>query len=291
MRSSFLYTLLGLAATSVAIPSGVEPGVELLPKLIPKTEKRQVSVIEGLQSREIGGGFIAVLPKDSSIPAEGDDGLDGRRHRFLRKDEIPVPESLQEPSSKRALYCRNSGRVNGAAASKAAVQLGPGYTCYRDSLGTRLCRAPGSNNDYTTTTHRTTTTTTKRTTTKTTTTTAAVAKPTTYKFPEDTSTDVGDTATTDAEVQQATDTTPFAFPTTMPTPAAASNTTSSSSRTSSTVDVPIGAANGAVADTFQEGYIFLLAPVLFALGHTLGGSYLIYVLRVIYQALTPIVAG
>lgn len=109
MRFTLLHILFGVAATTMAVPSGVEPGVDLLPKLIPKIEKRQVSVIEGLQSREIGGGFIAVLPQSNSIPADGDDGST-RRGRFLRKDEVIVPKSLQEPSAKRAVYyCRNSG--------------------------------------------------------------------------------------------------------------------------------------------------------------------------------------
>lgn len=107
--TTLLYTLFGLVAMSIAVPSGVEPGVELLPKLRPKTERRQVSVIEGLQPREIGGGFVAVLPDDNAIPADSDGGSNSRR-RFLRKDEVVVPESLQEPSSKRAVYyCRNSG--------------------------------------------------------------------------------------------------------------------------------------------------------------------------------------
>ncbi|KAG8915197.1 hypothetical protein FRC01_003752, partial [Tulasnella sp. 417] len=207
---------------AVNLPSRVELGVELLPKLIPKIKKRQASVIEGLQSREIGGGFIAVMPKDGSIPAEGDDGLDGRRRRFLRKDEVPVPESLQEPSSKRALSCSNSG--DGLCPGRQdCCPIGPGYTCYRDSVGTRLCSPPSSNND----------------------------------------------TTTIAGVQEATD---FAFSTTTPTPAAAStNTTGSASGTpSSSLDIPVVASNGAVAITFREGYVtFLMASVLFALGHAL----------------------
>ncbi|KAG9044200.1 hypothetical protein FS837_008638 [Tulasnella sp. UAMH 9824] len=310
-----IHILLELVAMSIAVPSSVEPGVELLPKLRPKTKRRQVAVIEGIWSRDIGGGFVAVLPEDNAIPAESDGGSNSRR-RFLRKDEIVVPQSLQEPSSKRAVYhCTYSGyglvesyyeldsifhyvveeiltvensqpwtfqveiaastekhaagRVNIGVARRDAAETQPGYTCYRDSVGTRLCRAPGSNNDHTTTTKRTTTTIT----------TAAldVAQPTTLKLPKGTTTtDVQDTATTDAQDTtatdaqvQATDTTSLTFPMTTPTPAPASNTTSSASRTSSTLDVPIVAADGAMAVSFREGCLFLMATLLLALGHAL----------------------
>lgn len=107
MRLTFLHILFGLAATSMVVPSGAEPAVDSSPKLIPRTEKPQVSVIDGLQSREIGGGFSPVLPPGNPIPADGDDSSKSRR-AFIRKDEIVVPESLQEPSSKRALLC-NAG--------------------------------------------------------------------------------------------------------------------------------------------------------------------------------------
>ncbi|KIO26002.1 hypothetical protein M407DRAFT_24665 [Tulasnella calospora MUT 4182] len=109
MRSTFIYILFGLAATSIAVPSGVEPAGELLPKLLLKAEKRQVSVIRGLQSREVGGGFIAVLPKDSSFPAKGHGGSSKRRRRLLRQEEVVVPDSLRDPGSKRFIYCEDSG--------------------------------------------------------------------------------------------------------------------------------------------------------------------------------------
>ncbi|KAG8923047.1 hypothetical protein FRC01_013286, partial [Tulasnella sp. 417] len=265
MRSTLLYTLFGLAATSMAVPSGVELGVELLPKLIPKTQKRKASVIEGLQSRKIGGGFIAVMSKDGSILAEGDDGQPGRRRRFLRKDEAGKIAVLSVACA--APTGDVAGVASGAAGSTAAAQtrshncvnvgvqqdccpigkscspiIGngcaksgyvpcdtdnfccrPGYTCYRDSVGTRLCSPPSTYND----------------------------------------------TTTIAGVQEATD---FAFSTTAPTPAtAAANTTGSASGTgapSSSLDIPVVASNGAVAITFREGYVtFLMALVLFALDH------------------------
>ncbi|KAG8955566.1 hypothetical protein FRC04_007557 [Tulasnella sp. 424] len=312
MRSTFLYTLLGFAVASIAVPSGIEPAGELQPKLLPKAEKRQVTAIDGLKSREIGGGFIAVLPKDSSDPVEGDDGSAKRRGRYLRKDEIVVPDSLQEPSSKRALYCKNSGYglcpsrtyccplgglccsgggcckkgqrcctfdgccpstyncviVNGkegccpigktcTTSGNGCVDAGyvpcnnynfcckPGYTCYRDSLGTNLCRAPGSNNNNDPTT-------TKRTTT-TTTTTPYVYQPTTFKIPDYTTT----TTTPPA----------FAFPTTTPGNLPA-NTTSSASRSASSVDIPLTAnANG--ASSSGVGYSILMTAVLFALCNVL----------------------
>ncbi|KAG9044201.1 hypothetical protein FS837_008639 [Tulasnella sp. UAMH 9824] len=273
----------------MAIPSGVEPGVDLLPKLIPKVEKRQVSVIEGVQSREIGGGFIAALPQSNSIPAKGGDGSNNRR-RFLRKDEVIVPKSLQEPSSKRApYYCEDSSYAhawwnhaveiaaatenaatgaNIAAAPGGAAQTRPGYTCYRDSLGQPQCRAPGSDDSYITTTRRTTirSSTTRSSTSTTPTETPESSEPEEVEIPDD-----DETPDNVANQDETIDTTEFTFPTTMPTP---SNSTSSSSKTSSTPssssapNIPIS-ANGAMAVTLQEGYIFILAPVLFALGHAL----------------------
>lgn len=107
MRSTFFYILFGLAATSMGVPSGVQLAGQLLPKLLPKTEKRQVSAVGGIRSREIGGGFIAVLPQGNSILADGDGGSTTKR-RFLRKDEVVVPDSLRGPSAKRAPSCADS---------------------------------------------------------------------------------------------------------------------------------------------------------------------------------------
>ncbi|KIO26003.1 hypothetical protein M407DRAFT_24667 [Tulasnella calospora MUT 4182] len=109
MQLTLFFTLLGLAATSIAVPSGFEAAGDVLHPLLPKADKRSVTAVDGLQSREIGGGFIAVIPKDSSFPAEGDDGSSKRRRRFLRQEEVVVPDSLQDPESKRAVYCKNSG--------------------------------------------------------------------------------------------------------------------------------------------------------------------------------------
>ncbi|KAG9044198.1 hypothetical protein FS837_008636 [Tulasnella sp. UAMH 9824] len=300
-------------ATSLAIPGGFEPAGDVLHPLIPKNEKRGVTVVEGLATTEIGGGFIAVLPKDPSETPEGDDGSSKRRRRFLRQEEVVVPETLLEPS-KRAVYCKNSGYglcpnlryccplgglccygggccrkgqrccsfdgccptthncviVSGkegccpigkicSAGGGGCVDAGyvkcsnfnfccrPGYTCYRDSAGRNLCRAPGSNNDDND---------------PTTTTTTRIPNPTTVDIPDIT------TTTTNFQAQQITTTTPFTFPTTTPTPAAANTT--SSSRVSSTPDIPFTAqTNGAAAVTSGMGYSALMSIALLALGQVL----------------------
>ncbi|KAG9044199.1 hypothetical protein FS837_008637 [Tulasnella sp. UAMH 9824] len=240
MRSTFLYILFGLAVTSMAAPSAIdEPGVELLPKLIPKIEKRQVSVIEGLQSREIGGGFISVLPQGDSTLANGD-GSSSSGRRYLRKDEVVVPESLQETSVEIAAPMENAAAKDYIAAEQRdVVRTQPGYTCYRDSLGGSRCRAPVSNNEY-------------------------KSGSTGY-----TAVGVPKEATTpDAQGQQAADTAALALSTTTPRPAAAKST-SLTPRTASTPDNAIVVANGAVAASFGEGCLFLMVPVLFALGQGL----------------------
>ncbi|KAG8985964.1 hypothetical protein FRB90_004333 [Tulasnella sp. 427] len=328
MRLTFFCTLVGLVATSTALSSGIEPAVELLPRLTPQNAKRGASVVDGLQSREISGGFISVLPKHQSIPAEG---ASKRRRRILAKDEIVVPESLREASSKRGLYCKNSGyglcpnmeyccplgkwvvcvvptadvaaRENDAArltdaaqthttassltVKKAAAPLArfapqtatdapvpdtflartttsaavkSGYTCYRNSAGTNLCRAPGSNSDDgddDTTTRTTRTTTTKVTTTD------EVFTQTTQTFEED-------STTTNIETQQVTTPNTFGLPTVTPTftlPAAA-NTTSSTSRTSSSSDIPLVASGatviGVAHSVLISAVVFTLAQVFVA---------------------------
>lgn len=104
-----LFFVLAFAATSFAMPSGVELAGEMTHKLTPKIVKRGASTVDGLKSREISGGFIAVLPKESGEPAEGAGESTKKRRRLLRKDEIAVPDTLQDHNSKRYIYCKNSG--------------------------------------------------------------------------------------------------------------------------------------------------------------------------------------
>lgn len=88
------------------------PAGELLPKMsLPKSKRHGASPAGGLHphhvSRGSSSGFIPV----TSVPGipvvgEGKD-RDGKR-RLLRKDEVVVPASLQNPASKRALSCGNS---------------------------------------------------------------------------------------------------------------------------------------------------------------------------------------
>ncbi|KAG8923045.1 hypothetical protein FRC01_013284 [Tulasnella sp. 417] len=93
----------------MAIPTGTESaGSEALDQLLPKTNQGSVIVVEGLQARDIGGGFVAALPVDSSSPT-ANDGSDKKPRRFLQRDEVEVPDSLQSADSKRAGYCKYSG--------------------------------------------------------------------------------------------------------------------------------------------------------------------------------------
>lgn len=109
MRKTFIYTLFGLAMTAVATAGEIYPAGELLPKMSPNKSKRHDSPAGGLHahrvSRGSGDGFIPVSPSTKGIPVVG--GHSGKR-RFLRKDEVVVPESLQKTSAKRAPSCGNA---------------------------------------------------------------------------------------------------------------------------------------------------------------------------------------
>ncbi|KAG8915195.1 hypothetical protein FRC01_003750 [Tulasnella sp. 417] len=248
----------------MAVPSGTNPAGEALNQLLPKTHRQSVAVGGGFKAREIGGDLIRALPKGSSLPAEGDDASGKKQGRLLRRGEVVVPDSLQASGSKRALYCGSSGYnlcpnrdtcypPGGECCSSGGFCYPGEYCdvvdgfegCCEDGL---ICTEPPVGNSRNDDNHPTTTT-------------RRVAKPTTV-----------DTTTTIAEAQQATDTTPFAFPTTTPTRAGISSKTSSSSRASSTSSTPFVAMNSALAVTFQKGYAFFLATVLLALGHMLGMS-------------------
>lgn len=113
MRKTFLYTLFGLAMTAAATVGEVYyPAGELLPKMsLPKSKRHGgASPAGGLHphhvSRGSSGAFIPVSPAVKGIPVVGE-GKDGKR-RLLRKDEVVVPASLQNPASKRALSCGDS---------------------------------------------------------------------------------------------------------------------------------------------------------------------------------------
>lgn len=98
-----LLSILGLAATSLAIPDVIEPAGEAYHPLIPKTGKRSVAIVKGIHARE-----FAAIPAGGSLAEESEDGPTKRRSR-LRKAEVIVPDTLQDPASKRAVYCSNSG--------------------------------------------------------------------------------------------------------------------------------------------------------------------------------------
>lgn len=97
MRFTLFY-MLGLAAMAMAIPDDFRPAGGALHPLVPRTGKRSVSIVKGIQLRD-----IAAIPAGGSLPEESDDGPT-KRPRFLRKAQV-VPNSLQDPASKRAPYC------------------------------------------------------------------------------------------------------------------------------------------------------------------------------------------
>ncbi|KAG8936054.1 hypothetical protein FRC00_009857, partial [Tulasnella sp. 408] len=101
MRFTLFY-IVGLAATSMAVPDEFRPAGEALHPLIPKTGKRSISIVKGIQLRE-----VAAIPAGGSLPEESDDGPT-KRPRSLRKAQV-VPDSLQDPASKRVPYCSDSG--------------------------------------------------------------------------------------------------------------------------------------------------------------------------------------
>lgn len=182
---------------------------------------------------------------------------------MVRKDAAPSERPAQQLATNALLRATFRARTTtSAAVSFSCIRFvyiilifhtEPGYTCYRDSAGTALCRAPGSNNNPTTTTRTTTTTTT--------TTQPDIYTQTTIRVTDGFST---------SDLVQATDS-PTSFPglpttTTTPSP---SNTTSSASRTSSSVEVPIG-ASGALAVTPSAAYGVLLSAFFVAVGQAFG---------------------
>ncbi|KAG8955568.1 hypothetical protein FRC04_007559 [Tulasnella sp. 424] len=112
MRKTFLYTLFGLAMTAAATAGEIYyPAGELLPKMsLPKSKRHPAGGLHPHHvSRGSSSGFIPVSPASKGIPVvnEGKDH-DGKR-RLLRRDEVVVPDSLQNPASKRGtLSCGDS---------------------------------------------------------------------------------------------------------------------------------------------------------------------------------------
>ncbi|KAG9044197.1 hypothetical protein FS837_008635 [Tulasnella sp. UAMH 9824] len=302
MRLGLIFAL-GLTTTSLAIPDVFEPAGEVYHPLIPKTGKRSVTIVKGLQARE-----FAAIPAGGSLAEESDDAPTKRRSR-LRKAEVIVPDSLQDPASKRAVYCSNSSYglcsnkkyccpLGGSCCSTGGC-CSSGYYC--DSVdgedgccpNGKVCTGTSnacvdddyvkcSNYDYCCkpgyTCYRDSAgailcragsssddeTTTKRTTTTTRTTTTMI------QVTENTFTDLPTSFNLEWTTTTTTTTPPLAFATTTPTPAAAASTPSSSSTTSSTVNVPLTAqGNGAMAVTSGWGQGVLMSVVALALGHVL----------------------
>ncbi|KAG8978994.1 hypothetical protein FRC05_009204 [Tulasnella sp. 425] len=309
MRKTFLYTLFGLAMTAAATAGEIYyPAGELLPKMsLPKSKRHPAGGLHPHHvSRGSSSGFIPVSPASKGIPVvnEGKDH-DGKR-RLLRRDEVVVPDSLQNPASKRGtLSCGDSNygmdsaarretaatRDTGVAPLASAARKQPGQTCTRNAFGKASCKAGSTGQTTTTTTTQqpaptTTTTTLAATTTtpanvQTTTTTTTPQPTTTTTTPEQTTTSTTTTTTdqqipTTASVSVASVSNVGAAaggpPTTMYNPTAITtlpNVASVSTPVVSNVDVPVGNASGAMAVTAGIGYSVLVTAVSFALGHVL----------------------
>ncbi|KAG8982807.1 hypothetical protein FRB90_006542 [Tulasnella sp. 427] len=99
------------------------PAGELLPKMSLTKSKRNPAPAAGILhshhvARGSSGAFIPVSPASKGIPVVGNG--DGKR-RFLTKDEVVVPDTLQNPASKRALSCGNANYGADFAARRATV--------------------------------------------------------------------------------------------------------------------------------------------------------------------------